>query len=221
MKLVYKDVEHIITFEKGYVSELIVENRNLFLRMVTDFALQTDGSGGNAVMSINNKPVEMSRYADVVMQFAPFELNKKSLITKLINALERKAVDAENFLLSNELLNNLEAFVLKVSEDLDLDVECTKLSVGNVLKALGIEIVETDKHTLEKILDYMELVRTFDRDRLFIMVNMRTYFSNDEMDLFIRSACSHDFNVLLLESVSFPTLPNTKRYVIDEDLCEF
>ena len=37
---------------------------------------------------------------------------------------------------------------------------------------------------------------------------------------FTKSAVLHDFNVLLLESVSFPPIANTKRYIIDEDLCE-
>ena len=67
----------------------------------------------------------------------------------------------------------------------------------------------------------MELVRELDRDRLFIMVNMRTFFSDDEMKIFIESVCLHDFKVLLLESVSFSRLENVRRYTIDEDLCEF
>ena len=67
----------------------------------------------------------------------------------------------------------------------------------------------------------MELVRELDRDRLFIMVNMRSYFSDEDMGIFTESASLHDFKVLLLESISLPTLPYTKRYTIDEDLCEF
>lgn len=67
----------------------------------------------------------------------------------------------------------------------------------------------------------MELVREFDRDRLFIMINMRSYFSNEEMERFIESACLHDFKLLLIESASRNILKNTKRYTADEDLCEF
>lgn len=221
MKLVYKDVGHIIKFEKGYACELVVENKNLFLRIATDLVSQADGSSGDAIMSINNKPVEMARYADVTTQFAPFELNRKSLINKLINALERKAVDGENYSLSNDLLNRIERFVAEISDDFDLECECTKLSVGNILKSLGIEIVSEDKHSLEQLLDYMEMVRRFDRDRLFIMINLRTYFSDNDTYEFIKSACSHDFSLLLLESTAFSALPDTKRYIIDEDLCEF
>ena len=53
------------------------------------------------------------------------------------------------------------------------------------------------------------------------MINMRTYFSDDDMEKFIESVNLHDFKLLLLEAVSFPIIKNTKRYTVDEDLCEF
>lgn len=67
----------------------------------------------------------------------------------------------------------------------------------------------------------MELVRELDRDKLFIMVNMRSYFSDEDMENFTESVSLHDFKVLLLENHMSPKLTNTKRYVIDIDLCEF
>ena len=74
---------------------------------------------------------------------------------------------------------------------------------------------------IEKIFSYMELVRELDRDKLFIMVNMRSYFTDKDMEIFTQSVCLHDFKVLLLEAFEFPKLKNTKRFVIDSDLCEF
>ena len=67
----------------------------------------------------------------------------------------------------------------------------------------------------------MELVRELDRDRLFIMINMRSYFTDMDMEEFIRSVCLHNFKMLLLSNVSESKLENTKRYIIDSDLCEF
>ena len=67
----------------------------------------------------------------------------------------------------------------------------------------------------------MELVRDLDRDSLFVMINMRSYFTNEEMERFVESVCLHDFKLLLIESTSRSILKNTKRYTVDEDLCEF
>lgn len=53
------------------------------------------------------------------------------------------------------------------------------------------------------------------------MINMRTYFADCEMETFVESVCLHDFKILLIESSARRKLKNTKRYIIDEDLCEF
>lgn len=54
-----------------------------------------------------------------------------------------------------------------------------------------------------------------------VMINMRTYFSDEEMERFSESVRLHDFKVLLLESSSLSKLKNAKRYTVDADLCEF
>lgn len=221
MKLIYEDMEHILCFDGGTVNELVIENRPMFLEMVSNLSMQADGVHGKFVLSIQDKLVELSRYADVTLQFAPFQVNRKSLLTKLCASLEQKALLAENYIQTGELLGNVERYILCLAEELPFELNCQKLNIASVIKAVAPEIEETEKDTLEKVFDYMELVRELDRDRLFIMINMRTYFSDAEMERFTESVCLHDFKVLLLESTSFPPLKHTKRYTVDADLCEF
>ena len=221
MKLVYKDMGHILSFDKGYVNELVVENKKMFFDMVNSIAEQINGGHGDCVLSIKDKPVEFSKYADLTIQFAPFELNRKSLITKLYSALEHKALLAENYTQTGNLLVEIERYMLYLSEELPFDVNCQKLSIGAIIKAVSPEVDDADKSILEKIFAYMELVRELDRNRLFIMVNMRSYFANSEMEAFAESASLHGFSVLLLESSAQSKLKHAQRYMIDEDLCEF
>ena len=128
---------------------------------------------------------------------------------------------AENYVETGELLGEIERFILHLAEELPFEIDCQKLTIGQIIKAVSPEIEESDKSTLEKIFAYMELVRELDRDRLFIMINMRTYFSDEEMERFPESVCLHDFKMLLLESSSSVKLKNTKRFTIDDDMCEF
>ena len=221
MKLVYRDMGHILKFDGGYVNELVVENKKMFFDMVKDIVMQADGARGNWILSISDKPVEFGRYADSTVQFAPFQVNRKSLLTKLYAALEQKAMFAENYHETGELLGKIEKYIFQLAEDFPFEIDCTKLTIGTVIKAISPEIEENDKDVLEKVFSYMELVRELDKDRLFIMINMRAYFSDEEMERFVESVCLHDFKLLLLESSSLPVLPNTKRYTVDSDLCEF
>lgn len=221
MKLVYGDIGKVFEFGLGFVNELVVENKKLFFEIVNDMALQSEGLTGKCVLSIKDKPVEFSRYADLSVQFAPFQVNRKNLLTKLCAAIEQNALAAENFLKTGELLNELEKYIFHLSEDFPFEIECQKVAIGPIIRALCPQIEENEKRNIEKIFEYMEFVREIDKDRLFVMVNMRTYFDNDEMQKFIESACLHDFKVLLLENNSFAKLTHTQRYTIDEDLCEF
>lgn len=221
MKLAYKDMEHILHLNQGYVNELVIENKKMFFDMVNSMAIQVAGLPGDCVLSVADKPVEFSKYADLTVQFAPFQLNRKSLLTKLYSALEKKALLSEKYVKTGELLRELENYVLRLSEDLPFEINCQKLAIGSVIRALSPEIEENDKSPLEKIFSYMELLRELDRDKLFIMINMRSYFSDDEMECFTESACLHDFKVLLLESHALKKLNHTKRLIIDTDLCEF
>lgn len=221
MKLVYRDMGHILRFGEGYVNELIIEKKKMFFDVVDSMHRQTEGLHGDCVLSISNRPVEFGKYADLTVQFAPFQMNRKSLLTKLYAALERKAQNSETYLKTGELLGELERYILGISEELPFAINCQKLAIGPIIRALSPEIEESDKEPIEKVFAYMELVRELDRDKLFVMVNMRSYFSDEEMEKFTESVSLYDFNVLLLESHEAPKLNYTKRYVVDTDLCEF
>ena len=221
MKLAYGSMEHIIRLGEGYVSELIIENKKMFFEMVNNIVMQTEGLPGNCVLSIADRPVEFSKYADVIVQLAPFQINKKSLLTKLYATIEQKAIQSEHYMKTAELLGNMESYIFSLVDDLPFDITCKKIAIGPIIRAISPEIDESEKTTLEKLFAYMELVRELDRDRLFITINLRTYFSDEDLERFIESVTLHDFKVLLLENVSFHPLKSTKRYVIDDDLCEF
>ena len=80
---------------------------------------------------------------------------------------------------------------------------------------------EGHRGEVEKILDYMELVREFDRNKLFITVNMRSFFDDELITEFMKTVVSHEYRILMLESNAYLRLTLEKRITIDADLCEF
>ena len=106
-------------------------------------------------------------------------------------------MDAENYSKTLELLGRLENYVYELADEFDFEVDRKKVAGGPLIRARAPEIEETDKNTIEKIFSYMELIREIDRDRLFIMVNMRAYFDDYEMEFFLESVFLHDFRVFL------------------------
>ena len=90
-----------------------------------------------------------------------------------------------------------------------------------MIKSAGIAITDDYGNDLERLLDYMELIRELERDKLFIFVNLRSYYSDDDISAFLDSVLQHAYQVLLMDGVSRKKLQNEQRTTIDMDLCEF
>lgn len=221
MKFVLPNIEFVFDFAENNIYNLIIESQSFFRELIEDINGQLDGEEGKCVISQNGEPMEMSKYAELIDDFAPFEINRKSLLAKLNSYIEKKAVNEELYVSTQELLGRIASYLTDVSLQLPFDVAATRLTVSSLIKAIGLEIPDDYDDPLERILDYFEIMREIDRDRLFIMVNMRSFFNDDSMARFANSVAGHDFHLLLIESTARPKLPDVPCVTIDSDLCEF
>ena len=81
-------------------------------------------------------------------------------------------------------------------------------------------VVISSRSKLDYQPGYMSLVRELDREKLFIFVNMRSYYTDEQMNTFLRTLLGRDYRVVLIESVAREKLSDTKRIILDKDLCE-
>ncbi|MBP9989545.1 MAG: type II-A CRISPR-associated protein Csn2 [Ruminococcus sp.] len=134
--------------------------------------------------------------------------------------LENPAVSDDYYSQTVELLSQLENHLMNISFDFSCDINYNKLDIGAIIKASGIEINDTYNSLGEKIIDYMELVTEFDRKKLYLTVNLRSYISDNEASEFMKTVLNHGYNVIMLESSEHTHLDEELRYIIDADLCE-
>ena len=221
MKFVYSGIDTVFSIEETYVNELVIENKRLFREVVEDLSAQVSGFSGKALLSIDNVSVDMQKHIEVITCFVPFEMNRKTLISKMLQKFEEKAVDSEHFFHTSEIMRLIETYLDNITEDSDCELSYSKLNISSIIKAAGIEIDEYGKSNLERMYDYFELVRSFEGDKVFFLVNMRAFYSDDDMREFIMTAIGHWIKIFLLESEIRGKLENVMRTTIDEDLCEF
>ena len=105
--------------------------------------------------------------------------------------------------------------------ELPCEISLSHLSLGTILKAAGVSIVCEEEGLPGRLLSYMELVRELDRDRLFVLVGLRSYCADEELIAFFEDVRSRGFRLLLLDAWSGERLPQEVRYTVDADLCEF
>ena len=219
MRFSYPAVDHVFSTEGNKVNCLVIENRKLYSELISDVFDQTEGLKGQSTLYSEGKLLDFSKYVDLTSSFFPFEIGRKSLLSKITSVLEKKALEADEFEKTAGLLASIENYMNELSVDLPCDLVYNRISISSIIKAAGIDIVDDSESLPERFLNYMELVREFDSEKLFITVNFRSFAEDGITDSFLESVIAHKYNLLMLESTSYPVLKNEIRVTVDEDLC--
>lgn len=220
MKYTHPEISTCFDFENGSMNTLVVENPAFLRKLLSDFHAQLQGEAGEGVVSVSNACVDMPHYVEVLDSFVPFEINRKSLLSKMVTALEKEAVRPEHYEQTMCMMRDIEVYLEKIAFDFPCDITFPKISVNALLKGVGLQLRDEYPNLCEKVLDYFELVCEFDRPKLFVLVNFRSYIDDEEFALFAQSVMSHGYQVLMIEGFAKKKIPQENRLIIDGDLCE-
>lgn len=221
MNFAHPQLDHVLSIGGDYVPTLVIEQPRFFRTLLQDINEQIGGGKGSAVLSDKDKALSFDRNAEMIDDFLNFRLGRKPLLTKLTNRLESMAMDGEHYMQTMQLTGKLEEYILELSMDLPCDIYCAKIGFGGILRTVGIDIVDEAENDLERLLDYMEMCRELEHERLFIFVNLRSYYADADVEAFFASAIAHGFLILPIDSVSRKRLKHEQRVTVDDDLCEF
>lgn len=221
MKLATPFFNTVLTFNEGTILTLVIESQPCLYVLLDDLTKQLAGNEGSCILSENEAPIPFSKHAELIDTFVPFSLNRKTLLTKITGHMEQAGTDETHYLKTQELLANIERYFNELSFDLPCEIGYDKLNLPALIRAAGISVIDDTPDPLEKLLLYMELVRTLDKDRLFIFLNFRCYFDDEQAEKIMQSVIDHKYCILMLETSDRPRLSLERRLTIDKDRCEF
>lgn len=204
---------------EGWVNTIVFENAAAFSEVLRDIASSIDGNGEQSVLFQGEKMLSFSTSAELLSSFFPFELNQKTLLNRIAGALEKEALLPENYQKTMELLSSTEGYLSHLAETFDCHLAFGKISPSSVIKSAGLEIVDDYASLPEKLLDYFEMVREFEREKVFFTVNLRSFLSDRDAEAFFQSIVLHEFSVIMFENKEYPKNKWEKRLILDPDLC--
>lgn len=221
MKIACPYFNALIEIHEGVPFALIIENQPLFRQFAEDIHSQLMGGEGDTVFSISNTPVAMSKYVDLLESFAPFDINSKTMLSGISAAIEKVAVDENHYIDTSRLIAETEKYISELGFSLPVTIECRKLNIGTIIKAASVAVADDFENVIEKIISYMSLILDLGGKKLFITLNMRSYFSDNEIELFIGEIKRKQLYVLMLENCARKKITGSDQLIIDSDLCEF
>ena len=221
MILCHPQIETLLDVSLPGVTSLVIENPVFYRELLMDLYAQMDGMAGEFVLSHEGKTLSIATWVELIDNVLHFDLNTRTLLGKVQSAMEQTAVNETFFLKTAELLQQLERYTQELAFQFDCDILCKHCSVSGLLKAVGVSLRDDYEDPLERLADYMELIREFDREKLFVLVNLRSFFDDDHVEKFLETVSAHGYRLLLLDGIERKKLPQERRITIDNDLCEF
>ena len=219
MKIVTDLFSSEIVIDTDIVSSVIIENPHVFMQLLTKIYNSVNGEEDGIILSDNNSIIKSSKYIELISSYVPFDINEKRLLNKINSLLEKEAINEVNYNDTMSILASIERFISKLSDLLPYIIDCSNINISSLIKMCGIAIYDDANSDIERIFNYMTLVRDLLGEKLFIFVNMHSFFMFSDIQLFIDTVIDHKFYVLLLDGNEYDKLENTRRFIIDKDLC--
>ena len=207
-------------FCEGEPFLLVLENPTVFRLFLEDLHRQIAGEAGKTDLSYDDVPVSLAKNAEILEMFTPFDINTKTLLSRIAATMEKAAADERHLMRTAEILAAVERYLAELCFDLPFRAECRKLSAASLIKAASVSVAEEHEEPLDEILSYFSLVRELEGDRLFITVNLRSYFEEEPLLRFLHTARSRQFRLLMLENWDRGVLPGIRQLIVDRDRCE-
>lgn len=219
MKIAINYLLEPISIEAGETACLCIENQKLFRKIVQELHMQIAGQEGSIVFSVGDSLVKPQKAILMLEKFAPFEINTKEIINKISLALEKEAMNEEHYLQTMELLSQIERYFDTIS-DMNYNIKLSRLDFNSLIKAVSPMLIDDYDNPLEAILDYMDYITEFLGAKLFVTVNLRSFFADEELGSMVETIKAKGFKLLLIESIERSRISGVNTTLIDSDLCQ-
>lgn len=220
MKLLFSQYSPPVPLEEGCACSIVIENQSAFRSLIKDIRHQLCDEPGTCVLSSEGKLLSISKHAEMFTEIVPFPCNKKTLLTRIISQIESRAMESEYFERYHLVLSGIEQLLTELCGEYPLTFDSDKLTIASFLKQANLAVEEAPENDIDAIISYMDMVAEFEREKLFIFVNLRSYFSDEELTDFFYTICLRKHRILMIEGSEHPLLSGERRTIIDRDLCE-
>ena len=220
MMIAYPAADICCELNENKVLTLTIENQRVFYELITDIQAQLDGNNGEFVLSEDFQPQDMRRHTELVSQLVPFTVNQKELISKLHTMLKKKAIDETMYQPTHEILANISEYLYKLTEEQDMELAITAPEdITGILKAFDVRFDDNGLSLSEKLLEYALTSSELKGKRVFIIVNLRSYLTDNEAEQLFQSMILKKIHLICIESSEHERLKNEEVIIIDKDMC--
>lgn len=207
--------EKTVHINEGEVLTLVIENPIVLRSIVCFFK----GENTEMVFLDGSEVLEVDKGIEFIDNIFDVDFASKKIINRLCGEAEQIACDFQNETIS--IFSAINEYAEAISANFDLPVKFSFLDeTDRLIKFLNFHIDTEDMALPELILSYMEVCRKVFGRKLFAVLNIKSFLSDEEFELFCKSIQYEQFYVLLIEAYDCQRHSEyEKKIIIDKDLC--
>lgn len=223
MKLVHMDFKNKIIFNEDEINVIVIENALFYREVIKDIYQQiNDNIKGKLVLSEDIEMLSMNKVAYYINDIFNMKLNDRKIINKLYARLKENIHNEDHFVETNKIWEEIEKYMINVLSDIDIPLEYDlDENINNIFKLLNVRIAEEYETIYEKLLDYITVLMDMLEIKVFFLINLKSYFTKEELQLLYKEIVIRKINVVIIEPFeNKEKLMYEKVYIIDKDTCE-
>ncbi|WP_304157449.1 type II-A CRISPR-associated protein Csn2 [Phascolarctobacterium succinatutens] len=220
MKLVYTELEQQLVFQENKVNVLVIEQKELFRRMIQELDKQISGGEGGFVLSDNNKTMKIDKEICLILNPFALEINSRKALTGLYNELGKLGLNEENYLKTCSLKGQIAEYIYDLLNQVDYALKFQDdFNLQSMFKALEVEFETGEGNFLEGLVYFLDVCSKFQKVKILTFVNLKTYLMSEELHEFYKEAFYRKIQLLLLENNIGDELAEEAVSIVDADLC--
>lgn len=217
--------ENNIEFSRDFISVLEVENKKLFSLIVLSLlGLLPEEVREPFLLTQEGKDVKISSHMFFISDIFTFNLNDKKIqslvIEKLLNiSTSDESIERGLAKLNNMMFSEISILLQELNAEYTLSPEW---NLSKYLKAFDF-CVDTGNtmDLLDKVLNFFQVATDVFDNKIICFVNLKSYFTEQEIQEIYKFIIYNKLNVFLLESTKNNKLKFEHKLLIDNEFEEF
>ena len=222
MKLLYQNSTIEIHLDTNKINCLCIEKHSVFRHMILELYEQYNGGEGPWIYNVNAKGVPIDNSLHVIMNPIQVDVNSKAILTKLTSNLVKES----NLMMEelHETVSKLHQFYYQLEFGSSIDIEHKEEIVAtDIIKLGAFKIHENDADSVERLVDYIDIVHELLNPELFVIANIDMYLDVEELHAFFNTILAKQLCVLCISS-GLNGLHDIDKsfingYTLDSDFC--
>lgn len=218
MRMVCNEYGLDYLFKENVAAELLLDSPELFFSFISRLLGQYNGEDF-IIFSESDKELHLNKIGEIITNPFQIDLNNRKLLTKIIEDTLKEYQEhcSEKML---QLQSDIERFIINVCDSSDYALTYKDNPVfTELMKLYNVHVDSSNMDIVSKLVYYVKLSHRVLNTSLFIFVNLKAYFSNEALELFLQTLSYEKVYIMLIERYDSSLVYNERRIIIDRDAC--